>query len=232
MKYMPFIAALLLSASLTAGAPATKEILTGRFTPADNEYFTRIDSRYTDKTNIYMQRDAYDAYLAMRADAAREGIDLTIISATRNFDSQRAIWQRKWNRHSCSDTTRVRQIMRYSSMPGTSRHHWGTDVDFISVENDYWTHGAGLKTYQWLVANAKRYGFYQPYDADPTRTGYAEERWHWSYYPTSALYTQEYMRSIKPCDITGFDGSHLVGPLDIILTHVSGVALPPSDDEK
>jgi LAS superfamily LD-carboxypeptidase LdcB len=113
--------------------------------------------------------------------------------------------------------------MRYSSMPGTSRHHWGTDLDFISVEPEDWTHGEGLRIYNWLCANAHKFGFFQPYTADPTRTGYAEERWHWSYAPLSKPYLEAYKQKITAEDITGFSGSYLVDSLNIIESHVFGI---------
>lgn len=230
MRMYIVMALAVLSASLYAAAPVSKEVLLGKFTPSDNESFVRIDSRYTDKSNIYMQREAYEAYLRMRSAAAEEGIDLVIVSATRNFDSQMAIWNRKWQRLSGTDSVRVREIMRYSSMPGTSRHHWGTDVDFISVETAYWKKGYGLRVYKWLCENAVRYGFYQPYTADPKRTGYAEERWHWSYYPISRQYTALYPVLISPEDIVGFSGADLVVPLNVVATHVLGIAPVPDTD--
>lgn len=224
MKRMLFSFFCLLPLALSAAEPPSKDILLGKFNPAEKADFVRIDVQYTDKSCIYMQREAYGAYLKMRGDALKEGIELTIVSATRNYDSQLAIWNRKWDRQSGSDSLKVRRIMRYSSMPGTSRHHWGTDVDFISVETGYWTHGQGLKAYRWLQANASKYGFFQPYTDDPERTGYAEERWHWSYCPISDVYTGMYSILIKPSDISGFNGAYLVEKLDIIKTHVLGIA--------
>ena len=114
--------------------------------------------------------------------------------------------------------------MRYSSMPGTSRHHWGTDLDFISVEPEDWTHGEGLRIYNWLCLNAHKFGFFQPYTADPARTGYAEERWHWSYAPLSKPYLEAYRQKITAEDITGFSGSYLVDSLGIIQSHVFGIS--------
>ncbi|MFM9004881.1 MAG: D-alanyl-D-alanine carboxypeptidase family protein [Flavobacteriales bacterium] len=43
--------------------------------------------------------------------------------------------------------------MKFSSMPGTSRHHWGTDIDLNSVEPSYFLSGKGLLIYQWLSAH-------------------------------------------------------------------------------
>lgn len=228
MKHLSAIFALILPLTLWAGAPVSKEILLGKFNPSENTHFTRIDNSHTDKTDIYLQTEVYNAYKQMRQAALTDGITLTIVSATRTFNSQLAIWNRKWNRTEGSDSLRVRRIMRYSSMPGTSRHHWGTDIDFISVETDYWTHGSGLKAYKWLVANAPKYGFYQPYTANPGRTGYAEERWHWSYYPIADRYTQAYQYTITDADINGFPGAGLIRHLNIVQSHVLGIDPSPT----
>ena len=228
----------------------SKEILLGKFTPANDSNFVLIPRNMASNQSMYCHRDAFDAYLAMRDSALNDGINLTIVSATRNFDRQKQIWDRKWQNTQCPkncppelggraqraegvcntdslqlacDICKIRSIMRYSSMPGTSRHHWGTDLDFISVEPDYWTHGEGLRIYNWLCANAHKFGFFQPYTADPARTGYAEERWHWSYAPLSKPYLEAYRQKITAEDISGFSGSYLVDSLGIIQSHVFGI---------
>ena len=229
----------------------SKEILLGKFNPATDTNFVLIPEHMASNQSMYCHREVFDAYLAMRDSALRDGITLTIISATRNFNRQKQIWERKWQNTQCPknfppelegqaqraegvcntdslqlacDICKVRSIMRYSSMPGTSRHHWGTDLDFISVEPDYWTHGEGLRIYNWLCANAHKFGFFQPYTADPARTGYAEERWHWSYAPLSKPYLEAYRQKITAEDITGFSGSYLVDSLGIIQSHVFGIS--------
>ncbi len=200
-----------------------KTLLLGKFTPASVTNFVVIPDHMSTHKGLYCEKQTFNAYLAMRDSALREGITLTIVSATRNFDRQQQIWERKWQNTQGNDSTKVRQIMRFSSMPGTSRHHWGTDLDFISVETDYWTRGEGLHIYNWLCANAHKFGFFQPYTADPTRTGYAEERWHWSYAPLSKPYLEAYQQKITAEDISGFSGSYLVDSLNIIESHVFGI---------
>jgi hypothetical protein len=85
---------------------------------------------------------------------------------------------------------RLAIILKFSALPGASRHHWGTDVDFNSVESADWAPGvpggsaAGplFEMGVWLQGNAARAGFVQPYT--PGRTaGYNEEPWHYSYAP-------------------------------------------------
>ena len=215
----------------------SKEILLGKFNPAQDTNFVLIPDHMASNKSMYCHRETFQAYLAMRDSALRDGITLTIVSATRNFNRQKQIWDRKWNSNNAQctmhnaqlkDTTadicKVRSIMRYSSMPGTSRHHWGTDLDFISVEPEDWTHGEGLRIYNWLCANAHKFGFFQPYTTDPARTGYAEERWHWSYAPLSKPYLEAYRQKITAEDITGFSGSYLVDSLGIIQSHVFGIS--------
>ncbi len=229
----------------------SKEILLGKFNPATDSNFVLIPEHMASNKSMYCHRETFQAYLAMRDSALRDGITLTIVSATRNFDRQKQIWDRKWQNTQCPkncppelggraqraegvcntdslqlacDIYKIRSIMRYSSMPGTSRHHWGTDLDFISVEPEDWTHGEGLRIYNWLCLNAHKFGFFQPYTADPTRTGYAEERWHWSYAPLSKPYLEAYRQKITAEDITGFSGSYLVDSLGIIQSHIFGIS--------
>ncbi len=50
-------------------------------------------------------------------------------------------------------------------MPGTSRHHWGTEIDLNALNNKWFENGKGLKVYQLAYKNAAQYGFHQPYTA-------------------------------------------------------------------
>jgi zinc D-Ala-D-Ala carboxypeptidase len=170
------------------------------------------------------------------SDAARkDGVDLVIISATRNFDSQKRIWENKWQGRTMVEgknlTTvkdhkeRARLILLYSSMPSTSRHHWGTDMDLNSLENSSFEHGEGLKIYQWLKTHASEFGFCQPYTSKSDgRTGYEEEKWHWSYLPLSGQFLEDYIRKVTYKDIKGFLGSDVAPSIDVIKNYVGGVA--------
>jgi len=83
---------------------------------------------------------------------------------------------------------RQREILQTSSGPGTSRHHWGTDVDLWSTSPaDFEVGGSLADEYSWLIRNASTYGFIQTFTPLSTflRLGYTEERWHWSYHPAA-----------------------------------------------
>lgn len=111
-------------------------------------------------------------------------------------------------------------------MPGSSRHHWGTDIDLNSLENNYFLSGEGKRIYMWLSSHAKDYGFAQVYtNPEPTlRPGYAEEKWHWSYLPLANNYLKQYNALITHSMITGFHGAELNQQLQIIENYVNGIA--------
>ena len=82
----------------------------------------------------------------------------------------------------------------------------------------------GLKTYQWLQSHANSFGFYQVYtNKNNGRTGYNEEKWHWSFVPLASKYLEFYNSNIKTEDISEFEGSHLAKDLRIIEDYVNGI---------
>ena len=217
--------------------PVDKNYLLGRFSPARDSRFIKLDSSVAKGSalNAYLRMETFEAFQKMSEAAKKEGVHLVIISATRNFDSQKKIWESKWNGKTkvegkdlttISDLNeRARLIMRYSSMPGTSRHHWGTDMDLNSLDNNYFEKGDGKKVYDWLIAHASEYGFCQPYTSKATgRTGYEEEKWHWSYLPLSKIFLEQYLKEISYDDINGFAGSETAKSIGSIENYVSGVS--------
>jgi D-alanyl-D-alanine carboxypeptidase len=205
----------------------SKTDLLGKFDPASHPDFVIIDKKHTPKAGIYMRKETYEAYKRMHQAAAKDGLQLVIISATRNFNYQKGIWERKWGDDKLkgkSDLERSESILHYSSMPGTSRHHWGTDLDFNSVSPSYFTSGKGKELYNWLVKNAGDYGFAQTYTSKNTgRTGYNEEVWHWSYMPLSKVMLEQYNRLITYDDLSGYKGSNTAKTLNVIEMYVNGI---------
>lgn len=214
-----------------------KNYLLGKFDPTTHPQFSKLSDQHAQGSakGAYLRKEAYDAFIKMSEAAKKEGVELTIISATRNFDSQKRIWENKWEGRTLVEgkhlTTvndlkeRARLILLYSSMPSTSRHHWGTDMDLNSLENSFFESGAGLKIYQWLTAHAADYGFCQPYTSKAGgRTGYEEEKWHWSYLPLSGEFLEAYKKQVRYSDIKGFAGSEVAKSMEVIRKYVDGVA--------
>lgn len=215
------------------------DYLLGRFEPGEDSQFAMIADAHSAGSGrgAYLHGEAYAAFVEMYQAAKAEGITLTILSATRNFARQKQIWEAKWNgQRKVSGKNlatavpdpqeRALLILRYSSMPGTSRHHWGTDMDLNAFENDYFETGQGKKEYDWLVAHAADFGFCQPYTekGNARPHGYEEERWHWSYMPLAKPYLAAYQQQISPEMITGFAGAEVAAPLSVIERYVAGVS--------
>jgi LAS superfamily LD-carboxypeptidase LdcB len=202
------------------------DFVTGQFDFTTHDDFIQVDPLYADK-EIYLHKKTYEAFKAMVDSAQADGITFTLISGTRNFDNQKAIWEQKWNNSSAdSDLDKALQILEYSSMPMTSRHHWGTDIDLNNLNNSYFEEGQGKKEYEWLQEHANDFGFYQPYTDKSLngRTGYNEEKWHWSYLPLAEKYLEYYNENISNDDITGFLGSHLAKEIDMVENYVNGIS--------
>lgn len=198
--------------------------LMGDFETSTHPDFAMVPAKYSvSGYTMYLRREALEAFTAMEAVAAKDGVRLRIGSAGRNFDYQKMIWNNKWLGYTLvegqslplsapNSEDRFNKILEYSAVPGTSRHHWGTEVDLNHANPEYFRTAEGIKVYDWLVKNAPSFGFCQPYNAqDASRpTGYNEEKWHWSYLPLAKSFTQEYSALISPDDIKGFRGDENV----------------------
>jgi len=232
-----FFVILFLRVSVGHAQTPDKNYLLGKFDPSTHTQFSKLSDEHArgSAKGASLRKETYEAFIKMSDAAKKEGVDLVIISATRNFESQKRIWENKWNGKvqvegrdltTVSDPKeRARLILLYSSMPGTSRHHWGTDMDLNSLENSFFESGEGLKIYQWLTTHAAKYGFCQPYTSKTGgRTGYEEEKWHWSYLPLSGEFLESYQKQIRYSDIKGFAGSEVAKSIEVIKKYVSGVA--------
>lgn len=211
-----------------APVTVTKAYLLGKFNPATHPDFRAIS---TPSGTKYTRKDTYAAYQLMNTAAKNElGFELTILSATRNFDDQKAIWERKWTtdplyKHIAGDANRALGIMSYSSMPSTSQHHWGTSFDLWSLEpKDFKNTDKGRRLDVWFRDNAARFGFCRPFSPKPPRaTGYNEEQWHVSYKPVLKQLIAQYKATITYSDITGFSGSNTAQQIGAIENFVYGI---------
>ena len=108
------------------------------------------------------------------------------------------------HREALSDTDWLAAILRFSALPGTSRHHWGTDFDIWDrstvtdgyapqlLTSEYQQGGVFAEMSAWLddqISADNAEGFYKPYDVD--RGGVAPEPWHISYRPVAQGYFRQ-----------------------------------------
>ena len=174
--------------------------------------------------SIRLEVNTYKAFKKMEAAAKRDGIYLKIVSAYRGFERQKLIWNNKYekftNDFSLEPEKAISEIIRFSTVPGTSRHHWGTDIDIIDgnfpdeenvlVSEKFEKDGLFYKVKNWLNNNSENFGFYLTYTNDKNRKGFEFEPWHYSYKPVSVKYYRALIKTdlkkiIKSLDINGSD---------------------------
>jgi len=147
---------------------------------------------------INLRKEAHDAFIEMKNAAAADGIDIKMVSSFRSFTQQQAIFERKYERYTdegMQPLAAIDKIIEYSTIPGTSRHHWGTDIDIIDGNKktsgdvlvpEKFNSGGPFEVFKnWMDANSKTYDFYLVYTDDPRRKGFKYEPWHYSYAPLS-----------------------------------------------
>ena len=147
---------------------------------------------------INLREDAYHAFLDMRDAARGDGIEIKVVSSFRSFDRQKAIFEGKFQRFTeegLSPIAAIDKIIEYSTIPGTSRHHWGTDIDIIDgnvktegdvlVPEKFASGGPFAKLKDWMDTYATSFDFHLVYTDTPGRRGFKYEPWHYSFAPLS-----------------------------------------------
>jgi hypothetical protein len=103
--------------------------------------------------------------------------------------------RKKWLATPSKD--RLAEILKYSSLPGASRHHWATEVDFNSTNVADWLPGKGLAALgTWLDGNASKAGLIRAYTPG-RKGGYNDEPWHFSYAPISVGLRDRYNQKVN-----------------------------------
>jgi LAS superfamily LD-carboxypeptidase LdcB len=212
----------------------TINYLLGDFKPSTSNGFTSIKAPITDGRSTWLRKETTNAFLKMQSAAKKEGIHLFIVSAFRSFNAQRTIFDGKFTGsrlvggQNLSQTIedgakRTLKILTYSALPGTSRHHWGTDIDINSLNSSYFKSGKGLKVFDWLTKNAENFGFRRPYTTHKNRGGHLEEEWHWSYFPISIPLLKLYNKHITADLLANSKGGKHAAELQIIEKYANGI---------
>ncbi len=184
--------------------------------------------------NIGLHKHILPAFNQMQAAAQKVGLSIEIASGFRPFDRQLSIWNRKFTGElavknqanevvditKLNEKEKVEAILLYSALPGTSRHHWGTDFDIYAPDLlptnqklqlepwEYQQTGYFWPLTTWLNEYADTFGFSRPYQK--FTGGVAIEPWHLSHQITANSFEQYYSltdlaRLLKTADIEGKD---------------------------
>lgn len=164
-----------------------------------------------DDERILLHPDALAALAMLQSQATQHGFDLRVASGYRSFERQQHIWNSKaagtrplLDSAGCAldpscltGEQKLFAMLRWSAIPGCSRHHWGTDMDIYdaaAVPLDYVLqltpeevtgNGPFTPLHDWLdtVFAKPDSEFFRPYAVDTG--GIAPERWHISWRPLS-----------------------------------------------
>lgn len=168
-----------------------------------------------DSLEAPVHRELVAPLRALKQAAAEAGFELMVASGFRSFERQSLIWNGKatgqrpmvdkdgapLDPFSLSDIDRIYAILRWSALPGASRHHWGTEIDVYelsSMPDGYQLQltpeetrpgGVFAHFYAWLDGYlAGQDPFYRPYQYD--LGGVAPEAWHLSFGPLASAFEQ------------------------------------------
>jgi D-alanyl-D-alanine carboxypeptidase len=132
-------------------------------------------------TDIYgrdqkMLTEAAAAWQSMKEAAARDEIELQVVSAYRSVDYQCGIIRRK-----LENGQHIGQILRVSAAPGYSEHHSGRALDLTTPGYEVLEEEFELSdAFSWLSRHAAGFGFRMSFPRDnPHDVAY--EPWHWAW---------------------------------------------------
>ena len=169
--------------------------------------------------NLYVHSEIITPFNELVNLGKKNGFNIKIASGFRSYDRQLEIWEQKVNGRkpilddfeneiNINDLTKnelLFKILRWSAIPGASRHHWGTDIDIyettclpegysISLTNkEVCLGGILFDFHEWLgelIDSNKSFNFIRPYKQD--FGGVHPEKWHLSYSPISEDLTQAF----------------------------------------
>jgi LAS superfamily LD-carboxypeptidase LdcB len=174
-------------------------------------HVSRVDN------HIMLNKEVIEPWRSLCSAAADAGFELVLASGYRSFERQLVIWNDKLTGLrpvldetgnpmdiSClSPMALAERVLRWSALPGSSRHHWGTDMDIYDrsvidsnyslklTSDEYASGGPFAPMIAWLREYLLQPGspeFFFPYSED--KGGVMPEPWHLSYRPVAERYQQ------------------------------------------
>ncbi len=155
--------------------------------------------------------EVVEAFKNLRKEAGKAGWNLVLVSGYRSFLSQKKLWNSLYDDQGKeTEEEKVRAQLRYTSLPGLSRHHWGSELDIsekslrgqLTANSEELTPRV-LAYYRWMEKNAPRFGFCRVYLGESGII--SDEHWHWSYYPLAVKLQKQFqalgdLSAILPLD--------------------------------
>lgn len=187
-----------------------KEIVTG----STEVHLVALETPTPDEVVIKVHQQVVAPLMELQMAALEAGFELRVCSGFRSFERQLHIWNGKVSGmrpvmdpfghpldiKQLSPWRQIQAILRWSALPGASRHHWGSDFDIYDasvmpegyqiqlVPDEVQGSGLFAPMHNWLdgYLASTQSPFYRPYEKDTG--GIAPERWHLSYRPLADQY--------------------------------------------
>ena len=192
---------------------------------------------------VLVHRDVLKPLQELRERASEQGFDLQVCSGFRSFQRQQLIWDAKLggqrkvlddnggvvDLQQLSPWQQLQAVLRWSALPGASRHHWGTDLDIydaaslppgyqLQLTADEVKPGGVLGHFHaWLDEALEGSDFYRPYAED--RGGVAVERWHISYRPLA----MQCAEALQPALLEQFLAGTSIASKEVVLAHFAEI---------
>jgi LAS superfamily LD-carboxypeptidase LdcB len=193
------------------------------------EFLTGKENPYLESfEDSFIHRDIISPLLKLKELAKVEiGADIKVISGHRDYVRQEIIWNAKISGErkvlddngnevdlaNLTDIEILNAIMRFSAIPGASRHHWGCDIDIYDASkceksqvqltpNESSIGGVFYELHSWLtkkIKDGQSFGFYRPYETD--QGAVHPEAWHISHSPTSTSIHHDYTQEVFKANI-------------------------------
>ena len=183
----------------------TPDMLTGK----SREHLVNLPTPHS--PHHFLQAQAMKAFQGLQQSAVKNGFNLQPASSFRDFARQQLIWNSKFNGERkvhddagdaldlthLDDWQKSQAILRWSALPGASRHHWGTEIDIFdpdllpqgqSLQLEPWEYEQGgyfFELSEFLTENLPHFDFRLPFMQMPAEKKIGSEPWHISYIPLS-----------------------------------------------
>ena len=181
----------------------TPDMLTGK----SREHLVNLPTPHS--PHHFLQAQAMKAFQGLQQSTVKNGFNLQPASSFRDFARQQLIWNGKFNGERkvhddagyaldlsrLDDWQKAQAILRWSALPGASRHHWGTEIDIFdpdllpqgqSLQLEPWEYEQGgyfFELSEFLTENLPHFDFNLPFMQMPAEKKIGREPWHISYMP-------------------------------------------------
>ena len=178
-------------------------------------YLGLTESHLSEAFGFKGTKKALEAFVLLQKEALKAGISLDIASSYRSFYRQLQIFDDKFFlRRATLDAEekpldlskfsleqKCEAILRFSAIPGMSRHHFGTDFDIYSksllplnckLQLTAYEYAEGNYFYpleQWLAKHLENFGFYRPFKGNSL---ISNEPWHISFKEEALAFIEAY----------------------------------------